>query len=125
MKEQLVEASKHQLWLHTPISDKEGAPLRIEHFRSIKRQTGQVPEELDGPNFPSIARYLWDWFCELHSGRSSGPLSFSEIKAWSELTQRPVRPWEIDAIKQIDSYFMELQQNRMRKNIDSAKNQGI
>lgn len=34
------------------------------------------------------------------------PLSYSEIKAWSELTKTEPEAWEVDVIKQIDRVYM-------------------
>lgn len=30
------------------------------------------------------------------------PISFAEIKAWSELTGTPIRSWEVDWIRTLD-----------------------
>jgi len=33
-------------------------------------------------------------------------LSFSEIKAWSELTATPVTPADVDVIKKLDTVYL-------------------
>jgi hypothetical protein len=35
-------------------------------------------------------------------------LSFSEIKAWSELTATPVSPVDVEIIKKLDSVFLRV-----------------
>lgn len=55
--------------------------------------------------------YLWQIFWDISSGRGSNgwgpnPLSFSEIKAWSELQDIPLVPWEVTAIKAMDGAYL-------------------
>lgn len=51
---------------------------------------------------------VWGWFLELHSTRGSNgfglnPISYSEIKAWSELTGRNPSPEDVRLIKMLDT----------------------
>lgn len=39
------------------------------------------------------------WFVELYSGE---PITYQEIKAWSQLTRTRIDPWEVSAIKRIE-----------------------
>ena len=72
------------------------------------RVTGKVPEMLaNAPTLPDEVAYLWDWFIELHSARASSgfgiqPISYLEIKAWSQLNQIHLTPWELHALKRLD-----------------------
>lgn len=66
---------------------------------------------MEGPEFPHELSHLWFAFLSLHSGRTSGfsgpqGLSFSEIKAWSELTATPVTPADVDVIKKLDTVYL-------------------
>jgi len=77
----------------------------------VEKQTGKRPKELEGPEFPYQLAHLWSAFLSLHSGRASGfsgpqGLSFSEIKAWSELTATPVTPADVDVIKKLDTVYL-------------------
>ena len=77
----------------------------------MEKQTGKRPAELEGPEFPYQLSHLWSAFLSLSSGRSSGfngpqGLSFSEIKAWSELTATPVTPADVDVIKKLDTVYL-------------------
>lgn len=75
--------------------------------------TGDDVPELDGPDPPGIVSHVMEWFMELNSARQ-GPISYSEIKAWSELTQRHITPFEITLIKRLDLTYLEQQNERRR-----------
>lgn len=79
-------------------------------MQSLYQQTGQKPKELDVPELPKEGAHVWEWFLELHSARS-GPISFTEIKAWSELTGSLIEPWEVRAIKEMDIEYLKSQSN--------------
>lgn len=36
------------------------------------------------------------------------PISYSEIKAWSELTDTPVSPFDVEVLKKIDALFLRI-----------------
>lgn len=51
--------------------------------------------------------YLWDWFQELNKGRQYSevgllPLTFTEIKSWSELYDYTISPNDVNILKQLD-----------------------
>ena len=43
--------------------------------------------------------YLWNTFAALFSGQ---PISYTEIKSYSELMNTPFMPYEVDAIIKLD-----------------------
>jgi hypothetical protein len=55
---------------------------------------------------PSGLQYLAGWFGELAGSRASGfgvgPITYSEIEAWSRLTGRSPDPIEVRAIRALD-----------------------
>jgi len=56
--------------------------------------------------------HLWEWFCDLSSARQYGsggpmPLSYSEIRAWMELTGEPVQQAEVIILKAVDRAYLE------------------
>lgn len=60
---------------------------------------------------PDAAMYLWNWFWELHSGRSYGmggalPLSWADIRAWCRLFCLELSFWEIRILKLMDSAYL-------------------
>tara|TARA_R110002020_G_scaffold118687_1_gene271135 strand:+ start:742 stop:885 length:144 start_codon:yes stop_codon:yes gene_type:complete len=36
------------------------------------------------------------------------PITYSEIKAWKELTHTPLYPWEIEAVKLLDVQYVRV-----------------
>ena len=57
---------------------------------------------------------MWNWFWSLSNARGSSefgasPLSYTEIRAWIEVTGLTVHPWEIDAIRAMDGAYMQAQ----------------
>ena len=77
----------------------------------MEKQTGRRPKDLEGPEFPYELSHLWSAYLSLSSGRASGfngpqGLSFSEIKAWSELTATPITPADVDVIKKLDTLYL-------------------
>jgi hypothetical protein len=34
------------------------------------------------------------------------PISYTEIKAWKELTETPLLAWEVEAIKRVDVVYL-------------------
>jgi len=72
-----------------------------------------LPEALRGPTFPSRAEHIWSAFIALHSGRSSSangpnPLSWSDMKAWCDLTSTDLNEGEIRAIKALDLLWLQV-----------------
>lgn len=58
-----------------------------------------------------MAEHVWEWFLELIARRSAGefggnPISFAEIDAFGRLTGARMRPWEINAICQMDDAYL-------------------
>ncbi|PKN71192.1 MAG: hypothetical protein CVU54_01865 [Deltaproteobacteria bacterium HGW-Deltaproteobacteria-12] len=70
-----------------------------------------MPEQLAPLEVADCLLYLWHWFCDLSNGRQYGefgpmPLSFSEIRAWANLTKIEPEAWEVDVIKQLDRAYL-------------------
>jgi hypothetical protein len=68
--------------------------------------------ELESPKVSPGAKYLINMFRELSSTRQSGmngmfPITYLEMRAYSELTDYELEPWEVEVIKNMDSAFME------------------
>ena len=59
---------------------------------------------------PELAGYLMEWVYQLHQSRSMGmamnPISYMEIEAWSRLTRNRPQPWEVTALKAIDTAYL-------------------
>jgi hypothetical protein len=70
-----------------------------------------MPEQLKPLDAPECLLYLWVWFCELSNSRQYaefGPMaiSYTEIKAWADLTKNEPEAWEVEAIKKIDRVYL-------------------
>jgi hypothetical protein len=55
--------------------------------------------------------HVWSAFITLSNTRTAGfsgpnPITYEQIKAWKELTETPISPWEIKAIKSVDTVYM-------------------
>lgn len=55
----------------------------------------------------------WSAFIALSNNRSAGfsgpnPITYEQIKAWKELTEYPLSPWEVDVITKLDSIYMKV-----------------
>lgn len=77
----------------------------------VYRQTGKMPEQLKPKDATYELAYLWEWFCQLSNSRRYAevgalPISYTEIKAWAELTYSEPTAWEVSVIKQIDGIFI-------------------
>ncbi len=54
---------------------------------------------------------MWEYFEQLHAGRSSNgysanPISYLEIKAWSDLTGIRLSSFDLRAIRSMDNTFL-------------------
>lgn len=72
---------------------------------------------------PPEYRFIWEDFLQLNSTRPSGfgvsPISYSEIKAYSELYGIDFEPWEVTLIKLFDAEAIRFYNEKQAK--ESAK----
>ena len=105
----MCDWAEHSFKLNKP--DKNGTTER-EHLEQVERQIGRRPEALEPPtHFPSLLSHVWSAFVALSNSRSMGfsgpnPITYIEIKAWKELTETPIAPREIEAVKRLDTVYM-------------------
>jgi hypothetical protein len=78
-----------------------------QHLIAYCQATGEHDAELDPP--AGYVAYLVGLFWDAQAGRaafySPQALTWSEIKAWVDLTGRTLCPFEIDVIRAADSAF--------------------
>jgi hypothetical protein len=55
-----------------------------------------APDDVDKPD---EVGYLYGWWLKLYS---ASKLTYSELKAFTELTGIDLKPWQVDAIMSID-----------------------
>ena len=105
----MCEWAEHQFKLNKP--DKDGITER-QHLEQVERQTGRRLEALEPPTaFPMLLSHVWSAFIALSNTRTSGfsgpnPITYEQIKAWKELTDTPMDPWEIQAVIRLDGVYM-------------------
>jgi hypothetical protein len=91
-----------------------------DHLESVYRQTDIMDPQLVPVECPSCILYLWEYFCELSGGRQMseagpGPISYREIKAWSDMTGNALAPWEVETVKRIDAVYLKLAYAQRKK----------
>lgn len=119
--QQLKDYVRRETKLNTP--DKNGVSQRkhLESFRKQLEKLGRSEEslreqfsELEPLPIPDGFQYLITVFYELSSARSYGamggvlPLSYLEIKAYQEVTDQHLEPYEVEIIKAMDSEFVSV-----------------
>ena len=77
----------------------EGSSItHMESAKQVEKRLGRKPPELENqPDFPAACAHLWGIYTRL-----SG-VSFTEIKAYCDLTGDQLERWEIDGIIAIDT----------------------
>jgi hypothetical protein len=87
-------------------------PLRA-HLLAVYEQSGVMPSELEIGEPPLAVAYLLGYLDELNSARQSAmalnPISYGEIQAWANLTQRVLNVWEVHALKRLDLIYLNVQ----------------
>lgn len=63
-------------------------------------------EDLSVHKLPESMEYIWGWYDELFNG---GKISYMELDSWSRLTRRRLEPWEVGAIRALDSIYLKVQ----------------
>lgn len=98
----------------------DGATLR-EHYEALAERSGRTVAEIAGlSECPHGCELLWRDFMALSSTRGSNGfsvlrLSWAEIEAYQRLHGFRFAPWEIEAIRRLDSAFMEQASKRKPK----------
>lgn len=92
------------------------ASIRRWLSEGIELDDDLIPVELETPE----ARWIVSQFWELHATRSGGngpgSITFSELKAYIELSGVHLSPWVIAQIRNIDSQFIAAYNQSVREN---------
>lgn len=76
------------------------------------RDPAELLEETFGDMDPPLGtEWVWDFFLMLnsarqHSGSGPLPIPFSEMSAWSRLTQITLEVWEVQALRNLDNVWL-------------------
>lgn len=79
----------------------------------MDRHPGAMDMDPNAPEMPLAGQRVWDIFVSLHNARTSNgfganPISHGEILAWSRARREPVRPFELDMIRALDTTWLEV-----------------
>lgn len=79
---------------------------------------GDVPEWIESPpTIPLLFDHVWQWFLDLNKQRQAdNPISYSDIKAYFDLTQSCPSRWDLSLIQMLDSQFLTLQYENSKNN---------
>lgn len=99
----------------------ENAPEDSDIYYSTLEQIEQVPE------IPFYIEHVWEWFWQIHQGRSYGmsganPLSWQDLDSWQNVLQKQVRPFEFELIKEIDAVYLKYTHERQEKKRNTSIN---
>lgn len=62
-----------------------------------------------GPEFPELLSHLWEVFVDLSNSRSEKvPLSYSEIKDYTDLMCVKLSPKDTEVIKRLDNIWLRV-----------------
>ncbi len=85
---------------------------RLKVLTEIADQTGVISEELQNlPVLPRETAHVWNWFCDMCRGRTSGfnidPIVWSDMWAYFNLYRTKPQRWEVEAIRALDDALLE------------------
>lgn len=77
---------------------------------AVAKAKGVKPKKPGPP--PRGAEHLWRAFVELDAARGGNgfgpnPIGFADIQAWAILTDNPLAPWEVRAVRMLDDAYLE------------------
>lgn len=102
----------HEFKLSRRLANGTTVRQNLESAAAQRAKRGKPPPpELDGPDLPPAGEHVWGWFSELSSARGStgfgpAPITYADIVAWARLMAVRPLPWEVRAIKALDSEFI-------------------
>lgn len=67
----------------------------------MAKVSGFTPPELNTPELPESLAYLWGTFFQIR--RTPDPLTYTELRNWSLMTQQELEPLEVEAIMRLDA----------------------
>jgi hypothetical protein len=91
-----------------------------DQLEQIYSQTGIKPKQLIGPDFPNNMEGVWSTFLSLNDARTftrteaasmASAITYSEIKAFMEVTSTPISSREVSLIKSIDNIYLRIMNN--------------
>lgn len=97
---QTCEIIKGQILLDTPRND--GSILR-EELQLLEKMTKKIDPKLITPSIPFPCLIAYNTFLKLRHSAGDKSISYSEIKAYIDVTESVLSPSEVEAIMLFDS----------------------
>lgn len=113
----LADAVRQRVKLDAPSKAYKGT--RRSQLLSARRQlekagrsTAAIDKELEPVPIPFGLESLYQTFWQVNTGRGEGqhgflPISYVELKAFSELMDEALTPWEVGTLKAMDMAFLD------------------
>lgn len=91
-------------------ADEQGN-TKYDLLTKFSERTGKTHPDLVSPEVDDSVIYVWNWFIELNSQRTSNgfganPITFVDIQAWARLTHREPTPWEVKTLRRLDATWL-------------------
>ena len=108
------------MWTNLTWTDEHGVS-QLDRLEQVE-ESG-MPVDIPEILVPDDVHYIWAWFFDLHvtrpSGFGAGPITYTEIQAWMNLTKNYPTAWEIQILRRLDSIFLsttyELNEKKRKK----------
>lgn len=107
------------------LPDEHGAS-RFERLRLFEERTGKRHADLDGPECDGALLYLYGWWRELDDARHGGfngpdPISYGEMRAWAQLTQRAPSVDEVQTLRRLDAAYLRMYSTEAAKRMKARE----
>jgi len=90
---------QQQAWLG--LRPQEKGPTNAETY-------GELLPEVKDRRYWYLVVFLYELGAHNSSGLNASPILFSEIKAWSDLMQMELQPWEVEVIRSLSVAHCEI-----------------
>ena len=103
-------SSKRDQLMHILNSSEEGSEFYESALIQLK----------ESPDIPFYIEHIWEWFWQIHKGRTYGmsgpnPITWENILAWRNLLDIQIRPIEIEIINEMDSVYLKYISDKNKK----------
>lgn len=108
------------------MNSSSGSGSIIDQLKSVWRQTGIKPKELDElVELPEVFQEVWSWLVKLNQTRSVGfgvsCITYTEMKSFFDLYNIKPMDWEIQVLERFDRIAVETlvemqEKNKKKKN---------
>jgi len=81
------------------------------YYRQVEKHKGV--DLMPDKECPQALVHIWSWFLDLTGSRANtgfgmSPITYSEIKAWSNLTRQAPTVFEVGILKRLDRLYLSV-----------------